>query len=112
MLSAIAFDLMTIYGVFFFVFLVVTLLYMLLFAVRHAWGEAFKSLLYAFLISISTVIAFLPALAMHTSFTDLDRLFIFGWWLVNILLMILYAVMRARRLMSMIESDSDVEESS
>lgn len=111
MLSAIAFDLMTIYGVFFFVFLVVTLIYMILFAIRQAWGQAFMSLFYAFLISVSTVLAFLPALAMHTSFTDLDRLLIFGWWLVNILLMIVYAVMRARKLMSMIEADSDIEAS-
>ena len=66
------------------------------FLFKNIHGESVKSIIYLFLLGVTTILTSLPFLKMHGSYSDADRILIIAFCLINIGLIFLYFVTRIK----------------
>jgi ABC-type Fe3+-siderophore transport system permease subunit len=70
------------------------------FLTNKMYGHCAKSIIYLFLLGITTTFTALPFLKMHGSYSDTDRALIIAFCLINIALILLYFITRIKALIS------------
>ena len=67
-------------------------------ATKRMYTQSVKSIIYLIGLGVTTILASLPFLRMHGSYSDLDRVLIIVFCLFNIALILVYIVTRLKAL--------------